>query len=209
MAVRERIKRAMLMTLMFSNGTPMLPGGDEFGRTQQGNNNPYCQDNEISWFDWSLAESDAGKALIDFTRRCIAARLARPTLRSTRFLTASAKTLEGVPDTGWFDETGNEMTPERWNFAGGRLLALRRIASERHGSKAGPISASLLLLNASSEDREFILPQPVIPWHTEIDAAEPAGESGPGTVPKHQPRHNKIMVAGHSAVLLIADHVTL
>ena len=71
---REKIKRAMLMTLMFSNGTPMLLGGDEIGRTQGGNNNAYCQDNEMAWFDWSALESDAGQALTDFTRRCIAAR---------------------------------------------------------------------------------------------------------------------------------------
>jgi isoamylase len=208
-AAREKVKRSMLMTLMFSNGTPMMPGGDEFGRTQKGNNNPYCQDNEISWFDWGLAESNAGRALIDFTRRCIAARLARPTLRSTRFLTASSKTLEGVPDTGWFDETGCEMTPERWNFIEGRLLALRRIASEQHAGKDGRITASLLLLNASSEDREFILPQPVMHWHTAIDAAQPPGHGKPEAFPDRQPDNNRIIVAAHSAVLLVADHVAL
>jgi glycogen operon protein len=208
-ARRERIKRAMLMTLMFSNGTPMLLGGDEFGRTQQGNNNPYCQDNEISWFDWSLPDSDAGQALVDFTRRCIVARLARPDLRSTRFLTASSKTLQGVPDTGWFDEMGVVMTPERWNYAEGRLLALRRIASEKHGGKPGPISASLLLLNAYSEDREFLLPQPLMNWRTAIDAAESPDHSSNGAMPHRQPRHNKIIVAAHSAVLLVADDVTL
>jgi len=219
LATREKIKRAMLMTLLFSNGTPMLLGGDEFGRTQQGNNNAYCQDNDISWFDWSLAHTDAGRALIDFTRRCIAARLSRPTLRSTRFLTASSKTLQGVPDTGWFDETGNEMTQERWNFAEGRLLALRRIASDRqggtHGGESGPVSATLLLLNAFSEDREFNLPHPIMHWQTVIDAAEPAeaanvaAADGTEPLPRRQPQHNRILVAAHSAVLLAADHVRI
>jgi isoamylase len=208
-ALREKIKRAMLMTLMFSNGTPMLLGGDEFGRTQNGNNNPYCQDNEVSWFDWSLAESDAGKALIEFTRRCIATRLARPTLRNTRFLTASSKTLQGVPDTAWFDETGNEMTPERWHFEGGRLLALRRLASENLAGESKAVSASLLLLNAYSEDRDFILPQPAISWRTVLDAAEPPTHIVSGEPPRRQPRHNKVRVASHSAVLLVADHVRL
>ncbi|WP_019143006.1 glycogen debranching protein GlgX [Noviherbaspirillum massiliense] len=209
-ATRERIKRAMLMTLMFSNGTPMLLGGDEFGRSQNGNNNPYCQDNEISWFDWTLAETDAGRALIEFTRRCIAIRLARPSLRSTRFLTASSKTLQGVPDTGWFDETGAEMTPERWNYAEGRLLALRRITSERPDGKTGAVAASLLLLNASAEDREFVLPQPGMHWRTAIDAAESAeGGWNDGANPCRQPQNNRMIVAAHSAALLTADHVTL
>lgn len=208
-ATREKIKRAMLMTLLFSNGTPMMLGGDEFGRTQDGNNNPYCQDNELSWFDWRLAETDAGRALLDFTRRCIAARLSRPTLRNTRFLTARSRTLHGVPDTSWFDETGSEMTPERWNFSEGRLLVLRRIASDRQGGDDGPVSASMLLMNAFSEDREFTLPPPAMGWRTAIDAAEPVGGSAGDAEPLRQPRNNSIIVAAHSAVLLVADHVQL
>jgi glycogen operon protein len=201
---RERIRRAMLMTLMFSNGTPMLLGGDEFGRTQCGNNNPYCQDNEISWYDWSLADSDAGRALMEFTRRCIATRLARPTFCSPRFLTARSKTLRGVPDTSWFDESGSEMTAQRWEYEGGRLLALRRIASDAQGG-SGRISASLLLLNAFSEDREFQLPQPVLDWRAVLDAAAMPGEDGAAI--ERQPAGNRILVAAHSAVLLVADNV--
>ncbi|GIZ53277.1 glycogen debranching protein GlgX [Noviherbaspirillum aridicola] len=195
-AVRERVKRAMLMTLLFANGTPMLLGGDEFGRTQDGNNNPYCQDNELSWFDWTLADGEAGRSLTDFVRRCIALRHAHASLRSARFLAAGGKTLHGVPDIGWFDETGAEMTPERWHFAEGRLLALRRIAPDRAG---GRICATLLLLNAFSEDREFQLPAPAMSWRTAIDAAE-------GQRPPQQPQDNRIIVAAHSAVLLVTDH---
>ncbi|WP_424446890.1 glycogen debranching protein GlgX [Paucimonas lemoignei] len=215
-ATRDKIRRAMLMTLMFSNGTPMLLGGDEFGRTQHGNNNAYCQDNELSWFDWSLLETDAGRALFDFTRRCIAARMRHASLRGTRFLTASFRTLQGVPDIGWFDETGHEMTQDRWNFAEGRLLALRRLASERHAGSAGSpgttgalVSATLLLLNAFSEDREFVLPQPVMAWRTVIDAAEAVGTTAQDFDPSgaRQPKRNRIVVAAHSAILLEADHV--
>ncbi|HEY8605492.1 MAG TPA: glycogen debranching protein GlgX [Noviherbaspirillum sp.] len=196
-ATRERVKRAMLMTLFFSNGTPMLLGGDEFGRTQAGNNNPYCQDNSLSWVDWTLAESEAGKTLFDFTRRCIDLRRKLASLRSSRFLTANTKTLHGMPDIGWFDETGSEMTPERWHFSEGRLLALRRVAADR---QSGRVCASLLLLNAFSEDREFQLPLPAIAWRTAIDAAE-------GQRPELHPEHNRILVAAHSAVLLVNDDV--
>jgi isoamylase len=210
---RERIKRALLMTLMFSNGTPMLLGGDEFGRTQGGNNNAYCQDNEISWFDWTLAESDAGRALMDFTRRCIAVRRERPTLRGQRFFTESAITPGGIPETNWYDETGNEMTPEHWSFAEGRLLALRRIAHSEHPEHGTRYAASLLLLNAFSEDREFILPPPAVPWRVALDAAdfalEPNGGDGLQAAGQRKPDNHRITVAAHSAVLLVADDVTL
>ncbi len=205
-AKREKIKRAMLMTLMFSNGTPMLLGGDEFGRTQKGNNNAYCQDNELSWFDWSLAESDTGRALIDFTRRCIAVRIERPTLRRSHFFTGEAETVAGVPETSWYDETGNEMTPERWSFAEGRLLALRRVMREESN---GTVSASLLLLNAFSRDREFVLPVPTMLWSVAIDAAEPFDAGDLKAIAPRQVAHNKIVVAAHSAVLLVADDVAL
>ncbi len=209
-ATREKIKRSMLMTLMFSNGTPMLLGGDEFGRTQQGNNNAYCQDSEISWFDWSLAETAAGKALLDFTRRCIAVRRVWPTLRSERFFTAHFKTINGVPDTSWFDETGAEMTPDRWQFAEGRLLALRRITkSEQNGEEIDTFAGSLLLLNAFSEDREFVLPAPEMAWRVVVDAAEALDDSGAEHAAPREPMHNKITVAAHSAVLLVADDVLL
>jgi glycogen operon protein len=213
---RERVKRALLMTLMFSNGTPMLLGGDEFGRSQGGNNNAYCQDNEISWFDWTLAESDAGRALMDFTRRCIAVRRERPTLRGQRFFTESAITPGGIPETNWYDETGNEMTPEHWSFAEGRLLALRRIAHSEHPERGTRYAASLLLLNAFSEDREFILPLPAVPWRVAIDAAdftpesalEPNGGTGLQAAGQRKLANNRITVAAHSAVLLVADDVT-
>ncbi|MDF3034991.1 MAG: glgX [Paucimonas sp.] len=209
-AKRERVKRAMLMTLMFSNGTPMMLGGDEFGRTQQGNNNAYCQDNEISWFDWKQADSDAGRAMVDFTRRCIAIRMQRPTLRSPKFLTATPTAVEAVPDTSWFDETGKEMTSEHWAFAEGRLLALRRITRAEHPSEHGyAVAATLLLLNAFSEDREFVLPTPVMPWRIAIDAAEPFDGTAAERYMSRKVENNRFLVAAHSAVLMVADDVYL
>ncbi|MES2832924.1 MAG: glycogen debranching protein GlgX [Pseudomonadota bacterium] len=202
--IRERIKRSMMMTLMFSNGTPLMLGGDEFGRTQGGNNNAYCQDNEISWFDWKLVDSDTGRAFFDFTQRCIAVRLARPTLRSDRFYTEQASVVPDVLDISWFDESGNEMTPENWEFDEGRLLALRRIAPIDRGPSIGERAAvSILLMNASPEDREFILPQPLMDWTVILDAACPPGsdEGEPNL-----PTDNKLTVTAHSTVLIVAEH---
>lgn len=198
-ALRERVKRAMLMTLLFSNGTPMLLGGDEFGRTQAGNNNAYCQDTEISWFDWRLADTPAGKALLKFCRQCISARFLLPTLQSGRFLKTGSHAPHHLPDISWFDETGAEMTPERWHFADGRLLALRRVSHDLHER---PISAALFLLNAFSENREFILPQPQLDWKVLVDAAEPSHGGDHANVPQH----GRISVAAHSATLLVAGN---
>ncbi len=204
-ATREKLRRSMLMTLFFSNGTPMLLGGDEFGRTQNGNNNAYCQDDELSWMAWGLAETDPGKSLVDFTRRCIAARRARPTLHASRFYTGDLEVLPGLYDTSWFDEYGQPMTEESWHYSEGRLLMLRRVARiEGRRNTQSEVTASLLLLNAHWEDREFVLPEPVLDWQVLIDAAQK--DDAP---PAHVPGHNRITVSAHSAVLLVADHVVL
>ena len=95
--MRERQKRNLLGTLLLSHGTPMILAGDEFGRTQRGNNNAYCQDNEISWVDWRW--DDRAEALIDFTKRLAALRRRYPVLRQSRFLTATWNEELGVKDT--------------------------------------------------------------------------------------------------------------
>jgi glycogen operon protein len=200
-SVRERIKRAMLMTLLFSSGTPMLLAGDELGRTQRGNNNPYCQDADLSWFDWALAATPAGRALLDFTRHCIAVRKATPALHTSRFVTGPGRECQGLRDVVWFDETGTEMTPERWEFPGGRLLALRRIVRDRDHK----LAAFLLLLNASDADRDFTLAPPAFPWQLACDAAQTEAQQ-PGAFAVH---HNTLNVRAHSAVLLVANHVDI
>jgi isoamylase len=183
----------------------MLLGGDEFGRTQQGNNNAYCHDDDLSWIDWTVVDTDAGKSLIEFTSRCIAARKEHVTLHAAHFYTGELEVLPGLYDTNWFDESGTLMDQEKWDFAEGRLLALRRVARGEASRKGdGAVSASLLLVNASTEDREFVLPEPVLDWIVLIDGAEAA--DGP-TVRK--PQDNRITVASHCALLLVADHVEL
>ena len=210
LAIRARIKRSLMMTLLFSNGTPMLLGGDEFGRTQHGNNNAYCQDTEISWVDWNLADAPAGRAFQSFTQRCIAVRLANPTLHNARFFMAEPSVVADVPDVTWFDESGNEMMPENWEFQEGRLLGLRRVAPLVDGHAAGaPAAVSLLLMNASPDDREFMLPQPQSHWTVVLDSAHPPAEEGsdadaPGA--GNHPSDNRIMVAAHGAMLLIAEY---
>ncbi|HVZ37537.1 MAG TPA: glycogen debranching protein GlgX, partial [Polyangiaceae bacterium] len=111
-AVRERQKLNMLATLLLSQGVPMLLGGDEMGRTQRGNNNAYCQDNEISWFDWKL--DDRRQALLEHTRRLIALRRKHPVLRHTRFLTGDFIWHSELKDLAWLRPDGEEMSPEDW-----------------------------------------------------------------------------------------------
>lgn len=111
LAHRDRLKRSLLTTLFVSQGVPMLLGGDELGRTQQGNNNPYCQDNEISWYDWNLGESN--KEQLEFVRELIAFRKAHPSLRRNRFLTGQVET-NGLPDAIWWHPEGHVMRSEDW-----------------------------------------------------------------------------------------------
>src|SRR5262249_38514039 len=112
---RAAQSRAFLATLLCSFGVPMMLGGDEIGRSQRGNNNPYCQDNEISWFDWA----DADRGLLDFTARLVHFRLAPPVFRRRRFLVGmEARDLE------WFGTGGQPMTGEEWGDPNTRAFTL-------------------------------------------------------------------------------------
>src|SRR5213075_2203997 len=109
-ALRARQQRNFLTTLLLSQGVPMLLGGDEFGRTQGGNNNAFCQDNEISWFDWKSVDGE----LLEFSRSLIAFRAAHPTFRRRSFLTGGAPRGSGLPDVWWFRPDGRKMTQRDW-----------------------------------------------------------------------------------------------
>ena len=187
---RLRAKRAMLATLLFSHGTPMLLGGDEFGRTQQGNNNAYCQDSDISWFDWQLAASDEGRALTAFVARVIALRVHSPTLRAASFMRGEHEVLPGLPPVTWFTESGQEMSEEDWNFADGRLLMLRRALLQ-----VGDPAVSLLLVNGTSDTHTFTMPAPALAWCVRLDTAQP-------DVPEHLLAGDSYDVAGPGVVLL-------
>ncbi len=107
-ALRSKQKRNMLVTLFLSQGVTMLLGGDEMGRTQKGNNNPYCQDNDINWFDWAHVEQD----LLEFTQKLIAFRKAHPVFRRRGWFEAKYDNAKG--DIGWFKPDGNQMSEEDW-----------------------------------------------------------------------------------------------
>ena len=111
--LRERQKRNMLATLMLSQGLPMLLAGDEFGRTQGGNNNAYCQDNEISWVSWDLDE--AGQSLQRFFIKLARIRRAFPILRRERFLTGAYNDELQIHELTWLTPSGTAMTPENWD----------------------------------------------------------------------------------------------
>ncbi|MGB3928171.1 MAG: glycogen debranching enzyme GlgX, partial [Sphingobium sp.] len=143
--------------------------GDEFGRTQGGNNNAYCQDNEISWIDWSLLESDEGKALFDFTARLIALRQAHPVMRAATFLYGQDSPGFGVNDIEWWDERGQQLSPEDWNNPEARALTMRRATLREDGR----VEALTLLLNAGDDPVDFILPPPSATREVLIDSAQP------------------------------------
>ena len=175
LALRARQSRAMLATLLLSFGIPMLLGGDELGRTQQGNNNAYCQDNEVTWFDWST--SDAG--LLDFTRRLIALRKAHPVFRRSRFL-AGAEAVE----LRWFTPAGTEMTIADWSNPNALAVALYLDGSDDPDRAADGTwlvdDDFMVLVNAWWEPLDFVLPatRPQAGWQVEIDTYELASPSG-------------------------------
>ncbi|WP_218014829.1 glycogen debranching protein GlgX [Teichococcus rhizosphaerae] len=193
LSLRRRLKRAMLLTLFAAHGTPMLLGGDEFGRTQHGNNNAYCQDNETSWLDWSLAAAPEGRKLAAFVARLAALRRQHPTLRSPVFRHGVTEPLPGLPDTAWFDADGTLMTPERWNDPEGRVLQLRRAGA----AEAGGVEVTLLLLNASERDRVATLPAPALAWVSVLDTTDPEA-------PGHPVAGATLRLAARSARLLVA-----
>ncbi|MBN9525085.1 MAG: glycogen debranching protein GlgX [Alphaproteobacteria bacterium] len=190
---RGRVRRAMLATVFLAQGTPMLLGGDEFGRTQGGNNNAYCQDNEISWFDWTLAEEEAGRQLSAYVGRLAALRRRHGVIRCARFLHERDHPAEGISDIGWFDATGAGMSPEAWQDAEGRSLALRRAARREDGA----VEVVLMLINGRGEDEAFILPAPALSWQIELESATPEA-------PSRRQEGETLTVPGHSVAVLTA-----
>jgi glycogen operon protein len=160
-ALRMRRQRSFLATLFLSQGVPMLLGGDELSRTQHGNNNAYCQDNELSWFDWNLNEDQQG--LLEFTRGLIAFRKAHPVLRRRRFFEGLFLPGADIKDLTWFKLDGTEIVDAEWADPEVRSMALRLAgeAIDEREAEGGRISDDtlLLLLNAYHEPLTFTLPE--------------------------------------------------
>lgn len=191
-AMRERLKRSMLMTLGGAFGTPMLLGGDEFGRTQKGNNNAYCQDNELSWFDWKLLKSQEGAALTRFVQRVVALRRAFP--RPREFLHGTEQIIPGIGDIDWFDERGLRLSDEDWRNVEGRALIL--YVSRRAGERRAVVSA--LAMNASHEPLDYHLLENVS-WRLLLDSAVFEREEFELERPLYR-------VEPHAAVLLMGEY---
>ncbi len=183
--LRRQQMRNFLATLLLSEGTPMLLGGDEFGRTQGGNNNAYCQDNEISWLDWEL--DDEGKALVEFTRRVIALRTDHIVFHRNRFFRGQVIPGTEVKDIVWLRPDGLEMTEENWAETHAKALGVR-ISGEAglmHLTARGNRETDdtfVLFMNAAENDLSFQLPKdaPGGEWQVLIDTSDESDEpTGP------------------------------
>jgi isoamylase len=195
LALRKRQSRAMIATQLLSFGVPLLLGGDERGRTQQGNNNAYCQDNEITWFDWSSADAE----LLAFTRRLLALRKEHPVFRRRRYLAGAE-----ASELGWFTPAGTPMTAADWADPSALSLAVYLDGSD------GPDRAEdgtplldddfLALFNAWWEPLDFVIPatRAGLVWRAEMDSYDPAA---PAVAPQHH-AGDRLTVGPRSVVVL-------
>ena len=202
-ALRLRQMRNFFATLLLAQGTPMLVAGDEFARTQHGNNNAYCQDSEIGWVNWEL--DDDGKALLKFVKRLIKLRMAYPILRRGRFLVGDYNEEIGVKDVTWLAPDGNEMSTEQWEDSHGRCLGMLMDgrAQETGIRRPGGDATLLLVVNAHHDQVNFSLPP--VPegqfWTCMLDTND--------TAVRGQERfdfHDEYAVTGRSLLLFELQH---
>jgi isoamylase len=176
--LRQRLKRNFVATILLSQGVPMLRAGDELSQTQRGNNNAYCQDNEISWLRWDLSEADA--EFLQFVQRIIRLWREQPVLQRRKFLQGRRIRGSEVKDIAWFEPSGREMGDEAWNSGFVRCLGMRLSGSalEEVDARGRRIHGDslLVLLNAHHEPIPFTLPQarPDVGWERVLDTAQPA-----------------------------------
>jgi isoamylase len=182
MELRRRQMRNFWATLMLSQGTPMIAHGDEFGRTQNGNNNVYCQDSELSWMDWSLVDKNSN--LLAFARKVSTLRKKHPVFRRRRFFEGEPiRTGDEVRDIAWLNPSSREMTHEDWGesihkcvavFLNGDAITAPNARGERVVD-----DSFLLCFNAGEEPVEFVMPSDdyAQEWTVELDTNHPAGEA--------------------------------
>jgi glycogen operon protein len=202
--LRERQTRNFLATLMLSQGVPMLSGGDEFARSQRGNNNCYCQDNELTWYDWKLGKPR--KRLLEFTSKLIQLRKDHPNLHRRRFFQDRQIRGSVVRDIAWYGTDGNEVSDEGWNESWNRSIGLLLNGKTLNvmDDEGHPVvdDSFLILVNAAEEGVEYVLPEPPnkSPWRQVLDTENienPFCENHSG---------EKVIIGGRS-VMVFSDGV--
>jgi glycogen operon protein len=178
--MRERQKRNLVATLMFSEGVPMIFGGDELSHTKNGNNNTYCQDNHLTWPSWDLDPTK--QSFLNFVRRCSQIWREQPALQRRKFFLGRAIRGSDVKDISWFGPDGKEMNDEAWQNDHVRCIGMR-IAGDllnETDERGVPIVGDtlLLLLNAHWEEIQFTLPSTSDSqlWETLVDTKDPETE---------------------------------
>jgi glycogen operon protein len=195
--MRERVMRNFLATLAFSQGVPMISHGDEIGRTQRGNNNAYCQDNELTWVNWNLDARQ--KDLLAFTVRIFEIRRRNPVLRRRSFFRGGPISGAGVKDIAWIRPDGLEMTQAEWEDPSNKVLGMliHGQATDEADERGRLIRGDtlLLLVNAGSRSRYFTLPRPEEPgvWRELVNTARPGA---------HQVKAEGVQLVATSVMLL-------
>src|ERR1700728_570746 len=206
-ALRERQMRNFLATLIFSQGVPMLNGGDEIARSQRGNNNAYCQDNELTWHEWD--PSPARRRLLKFTAKLIKLRLSHPNLHRRKFFQDRTIRNSVVRDIAWYNPNGEEMPAEAWHSEWTRSLAmmLNGTTLQVSDEDGNPLfdDSFLIVVNASHEGVEFTLPAVpnAAPWRQVIDTEnidDPFQEVDTG---------DKVIVGGRSLKVFTDCHMSV
>jgi len=180
-ALRWQQKRNLITTLLLSQGVPMLLAGDELSHTQQGNNNTYCQDNDLTWLQWEL--TDEQRAFCEFVRQVLHLRRTQPVFQRRQFFQGRPIYGQDVQDITWFDPSGQEMSADAWQTGYARCLAVE-LAGDLIGDsdeRGEPLwgDSILLLMNAHYEAMPFTIPTrgEGEPWERLLDTADPHGES--------------------------------
>ncbi len=190
LALRRRQAKNLIAIMMLSQGVPMLLGGDEVLHTQEGNNNCYCQDNDLTWFDWGLVETN--RDMVDFVAGMIALRRRHPSLTRERFLTGQTEPDETLPDIAWH---GTNLDQPNWDDPEGHCLAFTLA-----GTKADEPHLHVML-NMGEPPLDFAIPRfPGRTWHLAVDTAATPALSPPGRLPKLKARQRR--VPGHTVVVL-------
>ncbi len=196
--LRRRQAKNMMATLLLSHGTPMLLSGDEILRTQRGNNNAYCQDNAISWFDWKLLEKNV--EMLRFTQALVAFRLSQPTVRRATFLTGAPAANGELPDVSWYLPDGQPMT---WEQPSQSFLCIFGTAGLEDPA-ARPL---MLLMHAGSSTQEYLMPPGVqsLDWQQFINTAAPSPQDiFPNLDGPRLPHNGKLALKHHTLMCYVA-----